>query len=84
MLAVTSAERTAAFPDLPAIAEAGVPGYAAESWYGLYAPTKTPARIIALLNKVVAKAVKPNAFNTLAASEGLMMAGGSIGYVRAE
>ena len=77
MLAVTSAERTAAFPNLPAIAEA-------ESWYGLYAPTKTPARIIALLNKVVAKAVKPNAFNTLAASEGLMMAGGSIGYVRAE
>ena len=83
-LAVTSAERTAAFPDLPAIAEAGVPGYAAESWYGLYAPAKTPAPLIALLNKVVAKAVKPNAFNTLAASEGLMMAGGSIGYVRAE
>jgi len=76
-LAVTSAERTAAFPDLPAIAEAGVPGYAAESWYGLYAPARTPAPIIALLNKVVAKAVKSNAFNTLAVNEGLVMAGGT-------
>jgi tripartite-type tricarboxylate transporter receptor subunit TctC len=76
-LAVTSAERTAAFPDLPTIAEAGVPGYAAESWYGLYAPARTPAPIIALLNKVVAKAVKSNAFNTLAVNEGLVMVGGT-------
>src|SRR6185437_11633291 len=37
-LAVTSDERSPAFPDLPTVAEAGVPGYAAESWYGLYAP----------------------------------------------
>ena len=39
-LAVTSAERTAAFPDLPTIAEAGVAGYAAESWYGVFAPAR--------------------------------------------
>ena len=76
-LAVTSAARTAAFPDLPTIAEAAVPGYAAESWYGLYAPAKTPLPAIALLNKAVAKAVKSNAFNTLAANEGLVMAAGS-------
>jgi tripartite-type tricarboxylate transporter receptor subunit TctC len=76
-LAVTSSERTAAFPHLSTIAEAGVPGYAAESWYGLYAPAKTPAPVIALLNKAVAKAVKSNAFNILAANEGLVMAGGS-------
>jgi len=76
-LAVTSAERTDAFPDLPTIAEAGVPGYAAESWYGVYAPAKTPPSAIALLNDAIAKAVKSPAFNTLAANEGLVMAGGS-------
>src|SRR5258708_3935633 len=41
-LAVTSAERSPAFPQLPTVAEAGVPGYAAESWYGLFAPARTP------------------------------------------
>jgi tripartite-type tricarboxylate transporter receptor subunit TctC len=45
-LAVTSAERSPAFADLPTVAEAGVPGYAAESWYGLFAPAKTPADMI--------------------------------------
>jgi tripartite-type tricarboxylate transporter receptor subunit TctC len=56
-LAVTSAERSPAFPELPTVAEAGVPGYAAESWYGLYAPAKTPDEIIARLNKSAARAV---------------------------
>src|SRR5665213_2914708 len=39
-LAVTSAERSPAFPQLPTVSEAGVPGYTAESWYGLFAPAK--------------------------------------------
>jgi tripartite-type tricarboxylate transporter receptor subunit TctC len=76
-LAVTSSERNAAFPDLPTVAEAGVPGYAAESWYGLFAPAKTPAETIDLINKSVAKAVKSPNFNTLAATEGLIMVGGT-------
>ena len=76
-LAVTSSERNSAFPDLPTVAEAGVPGYAAESWYGLFAPAKTPADTIALINKSVAKAVKSPNFNTLAANEGLIMVGGT-------
>ena len=54
---MTSAERSAAFPDLPTVAESGVPGYAAESWYGLYAPAGTPADVIARLNTSVARAV---------------------------
>ena len=41
-LAVTSVQRSPAFPDVPTVAEAGVPGYSAESWYGLFAPAKTP------------------------------------------
>jgi tripartite-type tricarboxylate transporter receptor subunit TctC len=76
-LAVTSSERNPAFPDLPTVAEAGVPGYAAESWYGLFAPAKTPAETIAMINKSVAKAVTSPNFNTLAANEGLIMVGGT-------
>ena len=72
-LAVTSAERSPAFPDLPTVAEAGVPGYAAESWYGLYAPAKTPADIIDRLNKSAAKAVESEAFKRLGVNEGLVM-----------
>ena len=61
-LAVTSAERSPAFPHLPTVAEAGVPGYAAESWYGLFAPANTPAEIVDRLNKSAAKAVQSEAF----------------------
>jgi len=72
-LAVTSAERSAAFPDLPTVAEAGVPGYAAESWYGLFAPAKTPPEIIDRLNKSAATAVQSEAFKRLGVNEGLVM-----------
>ena len=72
-LAVTSAERSPAFPELPTVAEAGVPGYAAESWYGLYAPAKTPAEIIDRLNKSAANAVQSEAFKKLGVNEGLVM-----------
>src|SRR5580704_2457754 len=66
-LAVTSAERSPAFPNLPTVAEAGVPGYAAESWYGLFAPAKTPPDIIDRLNKAAANAVKAETFKKLSA-----------------
>ena len=75
-LAVTTAQRSPAFPDLPTVAEGGVSGYAAESWYGLYAPAKTPAPIIERLNKAVAKAIQSPAFKRLEANEGLIMVGG--------
>jgi tripartite-type tricarboxylate transporter receptor subunit TctC len=76
-LAVTSAMRTPAFPDLPTVAEAGVPGYAAESWYGVFAPAKTPASVIALLNKAVGKSIRSPAFDKLVETEGLIMVGGA-------
>jgi tripartite-type tricarboxylate transporter receptor subunit TctC len=72
-LAVTSAERSEAFPNLPTVAEAGVPGYSAESWYGLFAPAKTPPEIIDRLNKAAAVAVKADAFKKLSVNEGLVM-----------
>jgi tripartite-type tricarboxylate transporter receptor subunit TctC len=49
-LAVTSAKRSAFTPDLPSIAEAGVPGYETTAWYGILAPAKTPREIVARLN----------------------------------
>ncbi|MGZ5871712.1 MAG: tripartite tricarboxylate transporter substrate binding protein [Bradyrhizobium sp.] len=72
-IAVTSAERSPAFPKLPTVAEAGVPGYAAESWYGLFAPAKTPADVIDRLNKSAALAVQSEAFKRLGVNEGLVM-----------
>jgi tripartite-type tricarboxylate transporter receptor subunit TctC len=72
-LAVTSVERSPAFPQLPTVAEAGVPGYAAESWYGLFAPAGTPADIIDRLNKSAATAVQSEAFKRLGVNEGLVM-----------
>jgi tripartite-type tricarboxylate transporter receptor subunit TctC len=72
-LAVTSVQRSPAFPELPTVAEAGVPGYSAESWYGLYAPAKTPPEIIERLNKSAAAAVQSEAFKKLSVNEGLVM-----------
>src|SRR3954451_12143888 len=87
-LAVTSAERSPAFPDVPTVAEAGVPGYSAESWYGLYAPAKTPAAIIERLNKSARAAVQSDAFKKLGVNEGLVMVAGEPAelerYVRGE
>ena len=74
-LAVTSAERSPAFPDLPTVAEAGVPGYAAESWYGLFAPARTPADVIDRLNRSAARAVQSEAFKRLGVNAGLVMVG---------
>jgi tripartite-type tricarboxylate transporter receptor subunit TctC len=72
-IAVTSAERSPAFPQLPTVAEAGVPGYAAESWYGLFAPAGTPKDIVDRLNKSAAVAVQSEAFKKLGVNEGLVM-----------
>jgi tripartite-type tricarboxylate transporter receptor subunit TctC len=52
-LAVTGAKRTPLAPDMPTIAESGVPGFAFDSWWGLLAPAGTPAAII---NKLTAEA----------------------------
>ena len=49
-LAVTSAKRSAAAPELPTIAENGLPGYEATSWFALFAPARTPASLVNKLN----------------------------------
>ena len=50
---VTSAKPSAAFPGVPAIADAGLPGYALENWYGLLAPAGTPAAVVDTLQQTV-------------------------------
>jgi tripartite-type tricarboxylate transporter receptor subunit TctC len=57
-LGVTTRNRIAPFPDLPTIAEAGVPGYEISTWYGIWAPTRTPPAIIARLQQAVAAAAR--------------------------
>ena len=60
-LGVTGAQRSQALPQVPTIAEAGIPGYAIIAWFGLLAPAATPAGIVAKLNKeVVAVLGDPN------------------------
>jgi tripartite-type tricarboxylate transporter receptor subunit TctC len=50
-LAVTTSKRSQLVPDLPTVAEAGLPGFEANNWYGIVVPAKTPPAIIARLNK---------------------------------
>ena len=50
-LAVTTAKRSTLVPDLPTVAEAGLPGFEANNWYGVVVPAKTPRPIIDRLNK---------------------------------
>ena len=49
-LATTGAKRSPAFPELPTIAEAGVPGYAVDNWYAVFAPAATPKEVLVQLN----------------------------------
>ena len=56
-LAVISGKRAQGVPQLPTVAEAGVPGYAVDTWYGLFAPAGTPNEIIAGLNQETVRAL---------------------------
>jgi tripartite-type tricarboxylate transporter receptor subunit TctC len=57
-LGAAGATRTSALPDLPTIAEQGLPGFDSSSWYGLVAPAKTPEPVLAKLRDAVAAALK--------------------------
>jgi len=66
-LAVTTARRNAQMPDIPTVAEAGVPGYEAAVWYGLLAPANVPAAIVAKLHRDFSTVLQlPDVRDTLA------------------
>ena len=54
-LGVTGAKRSSVAPDIPTIAEAGVPGYSADAWYGMFAPRGTPRAVVAKLSATIIK-----------------------------
>ena len=56
-IAVTGASRMKALPDLPTVAESGVPGYSVEAWFALFAPARVPAAIVNRLQVEAAKAI---------------------------
>ena len=58
IIALTTAQRSRAIPEVPTIAEAGVPGYEATLWYGVLAPARTPEAIIKRLNAELATSLK--------------------------
>jgi tripartite-type tricarboxylate transporter receptor subunit TctC len=70
-LAVTSAKRSSVLPDLPTLAEAGVEGYEATSWYGVLGPKAMPADIVAKLNGELARIVHNPAMKVKFASLGI-------------
>ena len=78
-LAITSAERFAALPDLPTVAESGVPGYEAQQWYGILAPARTPEAVLDKLNAAFVHAVHTPAFEARLAAE----ASSAVGSTRA-
>ena len=74
-LAVTSARRSVAAPEYPALAEAGVPGYDHSSWIGLFAPAKTLPPVIARLNAEAAGAARSQEVKAMLLRDGLEATG---------
>jgi tripartite-type tricarboxylate transporter receptor subunit TctC len=76
-LGVSTATRSSAVPDIPTIAEAGLPGYDAGTWYGLLAPAGTPGDIIARLNVELVKGLRSAEMKKRIAAEGGDVIGGT-------
>ena len=69
-LAVTSSQRSPAAPELPTVSESGLPGYDVVSWFGIVAPTGTPADIVKRLNEDVRRVLVVPEFQDRLKDEG--------------
>lgn len=76
-LGVSSAARWSSIPEIPTIAEGGVPGYAVVTWYMLLAPAKTPAGILSKLEADTGKAIRHPLAQKVLGSEGGELVGGN-------
>lgn len=76
VLAVTSPQRAAALPDVPTMAEAGVPNAEVDLWYGLFAPAGTPADIVRRYNGAVNEMLEAPAVKDALRAQGLVAVGG--------
>ena len=87
-LGVTSAKRVANAPEVPTVAEGGVPGYESLQWYGLLAPAATPKEIIARLNREAVAVLRTPELGARLANDGTEIVAGTPeefgAYLRAE
>ncbi|MBN9411897.1 MAG: tripartite tricarboxylate transporter substrate binding protein [Burkholderiales bacterium] len=77
MLAVTSAARSQAYPDIPTIAERGLPGYDMDDWFGVFAPAGTPDVAIRRMQDAVAKAAQNPALAASVTPMGMVLVANS-------
>ena len=76
-IAVASEKRLPQLPDVPTLSESGLPGFAAESWNGLFAPANTPRAIVDRLNREVNAALAQPSVRAALVSQGAVVQGGS-------
>jgi tripartite-type tricarboxylate transporter receptor subunit TctC len=76
-IAVTSAQRSPALPNIPTIAESGLPGFEASSWFGLLAPAGTPPAIVARVNADVNEWLQTAEAKEKLLAQGAIPAGGT-------
>jgi tripartite-type tricarboxylate transporter receptor subunit TctC len=76
-LGVSSARRAPAAPEIPTIAESGVPGYESAQWYGLFAPAGTPQEIIAWVHRETSTLLRAHNVREQLATDGLEVVGNS-------
>ncbi len=74
-LGVSSPERWPSMPDIPTVAEAGVPGYESSSWQGFFGPAKLPAALVSQLHRAVAAIAKLPDMHKRLSNEGLLPQG---------
>jgi tripartite-type tricarboxylate transporter receptor subunit TctC len=78
-IAVSTPKRSALLPEVPTVAESGVPGYAAAGWFAVMVPAKTPAAIVARLNQEINRALQSPDVKKSLAADGAEPAGGTVG-----
>jgi tripartite-type tricarboxylate transporter receptor subunit TctC len=76
-LGITTAKRSKVTPQLPTIAEQGVPGYDFGAWFGVYAPAATPAPVVKTLNDAISRALNDPVLAERFDKEGAVIVGGS-------
>jgi len=76
-IAVTAKTRVSLIPDVPTVAESGLPGFEVIGWFGIFVPAATPKPIVARLNKEINAALRAPEMQKRLASEGLIPGGGT-------
>lgn len=87
-LAVTSRRRIPSLPDVPTVAESGLPGFDMVSWYGVWGPAKMPPELVSKIQQEVVRALKSEQVATNLREQGLIVSGSTPGefktYIKQE